>query len=193
MKGIKRRSEGMDSRTFHKQLLESICRDEIKRLIVNFSHDVPAIENPLCVFQEPLFTTKGAYLPDERYWGEEMVSPDIAVVHSHEGWHMLFVEFKSRRFKGNVDYVRSTKIEFSLLYDYILNYPLNVYALFETHNIPGKEENVPREVIESCYITFLGIHRTNRGGIDKTLSCDLPPLPKLLDNPEKYPLDFGYH
>ena len=180
-------------RKFHTRLLDNICKEKFREVIANLDQEVSDMDS-VCIFKEPLFTTRGAYLDGEIYKGERIVKPDLVAVYPcKENWHMVFGEFKSRPLKGKSTYIEDTKTEFHLLYDYIKNYPGCVYALFENHDIPGEKRKVPKSVIESCDIYFLGIHRTMRG-ISKTLSCKLPPLPKLIakENSDKYPLIFEY-
>lgn len=192
MRRFREKPKNMGTAQFHKQILEDICRTRIPKLIKDF-YQTSDIEDPLCVFKEPLFTTRGAYLPDERYKGERIVSPDIVIIHHYKNWHMLFVELKARPFKGEESYIEKTEISFRLLYQYILDYPKHIYALFRYHTIPGRKDKVPRHVIESSLINFLGIYRKKSGKIGMTLSCDLPTLPELLDEPDRYPLIFRYY
>lgn len=197
MKRFRKKPENMGTHEFHKQILEDICRTGIKELIKDFYEEKSNIKDPLCFFKEPVFTRHGAYLAselsDKKHKGE-IVSPDIVIVHHYKDWHMFFVELKARPFKGEKSYIKETISKFHSLYQYMLDYPQYIYALFKYHTIPGENGKVPRRVIESSLINFLGVHRKDNGLIGRTSSCDLPTLPELLNEPDLYhPLIFRHY
>src|SRR3989338_11037788 len=93
---------------FHSALLEYICKVEIRRLVDILMGGRADDKDIKSVFKEPLLTSYGAFPVCERNGMNTLVSPDVAVVHSYKGWHLLFVELKARPFRGDIAYIHDT-------------------------------------------------------------------------------------